>query len=161
MISTEPDDQPLNEFLHDRSESDSYQTCPSSIPKPIEDSDETTPDESIYLIRPYERGISLPITMKIDCDEMALRLSTSSPIETPLYSINPPDSSSSSAHSEPVFLPKRDSTSSASSSSTSQQNDQQRVPSWLDIIDTITTTTGGRRFLYQSSFVIYFIFYSS
>ncbi len=144
IISTNPENPPLNEFPFDQSESDSYQTCPSSLIKPVEEPNQTTPDESIFLIRPYERGISLPITMKIDCDDIAFRLSTSSPIDIPLYSTNQPNSSSSSIHSEPILPIKRDSMSPASSVSlTSQQSDQQKIPSWLNTINTITTTTEG------------------
>ena len=129
----------MNEYPYDISESDSYQTCPSTASKPAK---ETSSDENIYLIRENERGVSLPITMKIDCDDIAFRLSTSSPIDTQLYSRIPPDLSSLSTHSEPALPIKTNSNSQESSlSSNIHENDQQKQPSWLNTVNTITTKT--------------------
>jgi hypothetical protein len=143
----------LNDFAFDKSESDSYHTCPSSISKPIKQSElselnkseeqTTSPDENILLIRERERGVSLPVTMKIDCDDIAWRLSTSTPAETQLYSTLQPNLSSST-HSEPPIPIKTDSNSQASSLASSlHENDQQKIPSWLNTVNTITTTTEG------------------
>jgi hypothetical protein len=142
-MSTNSENRPLNDFSFDRSESDSYKTCPSSITKSVEkQSDQTSPNENIFLIRQYERGVSLPVTMKIDCDDIAFRLSASSPIDTQLYPTNQSDfSPSSSAHSEPILLLKAGSISPASSLSLT--NDQPKIPSWLNTINTITTTMEG------------------
>jgi len=85
--------------------------------------------------------------MKIDCDDIAFRLSTSSPIDTQLYSRIQPDLSSPSTHSEPPLPINTDLNSQASSPSS---NDQQKLPSWLNTINTVTTTTeesGGRMFI--------------
>jgi hypothetical protein len=77
--------------------------------------------------------------MKIDCDDIAFRLSTSSPIDTQLYSRIQPDLSSPSTHSEPPLPIKIDSNNQASSPS---ENDQQKLSSsWLNTINTETTTT--------------------
>ncbi|CAF2940207.1 unnamed protein product [Rotaria sp. Silwood2] len=147
--------QSLNEYSLDRSETDSYQTCQSSISKhkkqyklneikQSDEQDQTSPDESIFLIRERERGVSLPITMKIDCDDIALRLSTSTPIDSPLYLKLPLDLSSSSTHSEPPIPIKIDSNSRTSSlSSSSNENDQQKLPSWLNTVKTVITTREG------------------
>jgi hypothetical protein len=142
-MSTNSENRPLNDFSFDRSESDSYKTCPSSITKSVEkQSDQTSPNENIFLIRQYERGVSLPVTMKIDCDDIAFRLSASSPIDTQLYPTNQSDfSPSPSAHSEPILLLKAGSISPASSLSLT--DDQPKIPSWLNKINTITTTMEG------------------
>jgi len=128
--------RPLNELRFDISESDSYQTCPSSISK--QEKNQISSEENIFLIRESTRGVSLPITMKIDCDNMALRLSTSSPISTQLYSTIQLDLSSPSTHNEPSLPIKTDSHSVPSSPSSI---DQQKLPSWLNTINTVTTTT--------------------
>lgn len=147
------------------SESDSFKTCASTINSssvskqtktsdlyqvPISEQQEhqTSPDEKILLIRERERGVSLPVTMKLDYDDMALRLSTSTPIEAPLYP--PPaqaDLPSPSALGEPIL--KTTSSSRASTPSlSSNESEQQKLPSatstsWLNTINTITTTIQG------------------
>ncbi|CAF1588435.1 unnamed protein product, partial [Adineta ricciae] len=158
--------RPLNEFSFDVSESDSFKTCAStinssSVSKQTKTSDlyqvpiseqrehQTSPDEKILLIRERERGVSLPVTMKIDYDDMALRLSTSTPIDAPLYP--PPTQAdlplSSSALGEPML--KITSSSRASTPSlSSNESEQQKLPSststsWLNTINTITTTIQG------------------
>ncbi|UJR26171.1 hypothetical protein I4U23_007515 [Adineta vaga] len=155
--------RPLNEFSFDISESDSFKTCASTInssstSKQIKPSDlhqisiseqqehQTSPDEKILLIRERERGVSLPVTMKIDYDDMALRLSASTPIDASLYSTaTETDLPSPSALSEPIQ--KTTSSSRASTPSlSSNESDQQKLPSsssWLNNINTITTTTEG------------------
>lgn len=151
----------MNEFSFDLSESDSYKTCQSTINSsstskqqkqsqlfdlPISEQQEhqISPDEKIFLIRERERGVSLPVTMKIDYDNMALRLSNSTPIDDQLYSTNQTDLPSPSTHSEPIQ--KTASSSRASTPSlSSNESEQQKVPSssWLNTINTITTTTEG------------------
>ena len=42
-------------------------------------------NENVFLIREDERGVSLPVIMKIDCDDIAVRLSASTPINTNTY----------------------------------------------------------------------------
>lgn len=83
--------------------------------------------------------------MKIDYDTMALRLSSSTPIDTQLYSTNEIDLPSPSTHSEPIQ--KTTSSSRASTPSlSSNESEQQKLPSstsWLNTINTITTTTEG------------------
>lgn len=139
----------LDEGLPDPSESDSYRTCPSSHVKPIEKTSEetnrTVSDDNLFLIHQRERGFSLPILMKIDCNELALRLSTSSPIEIQLHpTAQRHSSSSSSTQSEPLRLLKPVSSDSPSSISlSSHESDVEREPSWLNTINTITTTTEG------------------
>jgi hypothetical protein len=132
-----------DEFSLDISESDSYQTCPSSISKQVEPHSEfhqsteqhqTSPDEDIFLIHQPERRISLPITMNINCDDSALRLSASSPIDTQLYSPILPDLTSP--------LPMKTDSNSRSNSPLSSSHEQ-KLPSWLDTINTITTKTEG------------------
>lgn len=130
----------MNDYQYDISESDSYQTCPSSVSKPItksseEKHDTSSSDENIYLIRENERGVSLPITMKIDLDDIAFRLSTSSPINTQLYTRNQSNLSSPSTHSEPPSSIRTDPYSPMNSP------DQQKPSSWLNTVNTITTTT--------------------
>jgi len=82
--------------------------------------------------------------MKINYDDMALRLSESTPIETQLYSTIETDLPSPSTHSEPIQ--KTTSSSRASTPSlSSNESEQQKIPSspWLNTINTITTTTEG------------------
>jgi hypothetical protein len=82
--------------------------------------------------------------MKIDCDDMALRLSTSTPIDAPLYSTTQTDLPSPSTISEPVQ--KTTSSSRASTPSlSSNESEQQKLPSssWLNTVNTITTTIQG------------------
>ncbi|CAF1588275.1 unnamed protein product, partial [Adineta ricciae] len=158
--------RPLNEFSFDVSETDSFKTCASTINSssvskqtktsdlhqvPISEQQEhqTSPDEKILLIRERERGVSLPVTMKIDYDDMALRLSTSTPIDTSLY---PPPTqadlpSSASALGEPMLKTTSGSRGSTPSLS-SNESEQQKLPSststsWLNTINTITTTIQG------------------
>jgi hypothetical protein len=159
--------RPLNEFSFELSENDSFKTCAStinssSISKQMKQSEsrqqqqqqqqrldehQSSPDERILLIRERERGVSLPVTMKIDYDDMALRLSTSTPIEAPFYSEIDVDMPTSSMSNEP--MPKTASSSRASTPSlNSNENElqQQMHPSsssWLNTINTITTTTEG------------------
>lgn len=127
----------LPEPPFDRSESDSYQTCPSSVSKPLEKISTDSSDESIFLLheRERERGVSLPISMKIDCDDLAVRLSTSSPIDNQFYSKNLPDLSSPSAHSEPLLPIQTDANSRESSPSL---NEKQKLSTWLNTTNTIT-----------------------
>ncbi|CAM4794991.1 unnamed protein product [Rotaria magnacalcarata] len=141
----------LSELPVNASESDSYHTCPSSISKSqkhnklheIKSSEEqrqTSPDESIILIRERERGVSLPVTMKIDCDDIALRLSTSTPIDTNLYSITPYELASPSTHSEPPLPDISDSSGRQSSASLiNYEHDRQKLPPWLNTEKTVTT----------------------
>ncbi|CAF1092250.1 unnamed protein product [Rotaria sordida] len=156
-------DQSLNEDLLDKSESNSYQTCQSSTTtttvkhkkehklnekEKFDEQYQTSPDESIFLIRERERGVSLPVTVKIDCDDITLRLSASTPIDSQLYSKLPLELSSSSSsssssliHSEPSLSVKIDSNSRPSLLSlNSNENDQKTLPSWLNTVKTITTT---------------------
>ena len=151
----------MNDFPFDVSESDSYKTCASTInsstvSKHQKQSDlfektlseqpehQISPDEKIILIRERERGVSLPVTMKIDCDDMALRLSTSTPIDVPLYSTTQTDLPSPLTNSEPIQ--KTTSSSRASTPSLSgNESEQQKLPSssWLNTVNTITTTIQG------------------
>ncbi|CAF3909804.1 unnamed protein product, partial [Adineta steineri] len=154
--------RPLHEFSFDISESDSFKTCASTINSsstskqqkqtdlyqiPIEEQEEhqLSPEERIILIRERERGVSLPVTMKIDYDDMALRLSTSTPTDVPLYS-------STQAHSPLISGEPTQKTTSSSRSSTpslssneSDHQQQQKLPSssWLNTVNTITTTIEG------------------
>ncbi|CAF1188336.1 unnamed protein product [Rotaria sp. Silwood1] len=150
--------QSLDDNLLDRSESDTYQTCQSSISKykkksklneikTSDEQDQTSTDESIFLIRERERGVSLPITMKIDCDDIALRLSTSTPIDNPLLYKKLSFDLSSSTHSEPPLLPIHiDSNSQPSSSSlNNNENEQQKLPSWLNTVTTTGEESNGQR----------------
>ncbi len=154
--------RPLNEFSFDLSESESFKTCASTLnsssvskqqqqknqselfeKSPI-DEHQISPDEKIFLIRERERGVSLPVTMKIDYDEMALRLSTSTPIDAQLYSTMQTDLPSPSTHSEP--MQKTTSSSRASTPSLSSNESEQQKPSsssWLNTVNTITTTNEG------------------
>ena len=145
--------------LVDTSESDSFQTCPLSQSKQqnhlelnrIHHSDEYRPDsqdEKIFLIRERERGVSLPVTVKIDYDNMALRLSTSTPIDVQLHSTRESDLSSSSssaaaiARSGPLILLKTSSSNRASSQSlSSHESEQGKQPSWLNTVNTVRTTS--------------------
>ena len=145
--------------LVDTSESDSFQTCPLSQSKQqnhlelnrIHQSDEDRPDsqdEKIFLIRERERGVSLPVTVKIDYDNMALRLSTSTPIDVQLHSTRESDLSSSSlsaaaiARSGPLILLKTSSSNRASSQSlSSHESEQGKQPSWLNTVNTVRTTS--------------------
>ncbi|CAF3670994.1 unnamed protein product [Rotaria socialis] len=143
----------LSELPVNASESDSYHTCPSSISKSqkhnelheiksFEEQRQTSPDERIILIRERERerGVSLPVTMKIDCDDIALRLSTSTPTDTNLYSINPYELASPSTHSEPPLPDISDSSGRQSSSSLiNYEHDRQKLPPWLNTVKTVTT----------------------
>ncbi len=134
----------MNEFSFDISESDSYQTCSSSKQKQLnkvnksEDQRQSSPDESIFLIRERERGVSLPVTVNIDCDDIVFRLSTSTPNEAKLWTKTPSNLSS------PALPAKTDPNSQASSPSLDNyEDDQQKLSSWLNTINTVTTTTEG------------------
>jgi hypothetical protein len=82
--------------------------------------------------------------MRIDYDDIAVRLSTSSPIDTQLYSQIPPDLSSPSTHSEPPIHTKSESNSELNSPSVDNyENNLQKSPSWLNTVNTITTTMEG------------------
>ena len=151
----------MNEFPFELSESDSFKTCASTLnsstvskqqkhqselfeKSPIEeDEHQASPDEKIFLIRERERGVSLPVTMKIDYDDMALRLSASTPIDAQLYSTTQTDLPSPSTHSEPIQ--KTTSSSRASTPSFSNENEQPKPSSssWLNTVNTITTTVEG------------------
>ncbi|CAF0754068.1 unnamed protein product [Rotaria sordida] len=160
--------RPLNEFPFDVSESDSFKTCAStinssSISKQQKQSDlhnlpiieqkepRTSPDEKIILIRERERGVSLPVTMKIDYDDMALRLSSSTPIDAKLYSTTqtdlppppptPPSSTTFSELAETATSSSRASTQSLSSN----ESEKQKIPSpsWLNTTNTTITTIEG------------------
>ncbi|CAF0764185.1 unnamed protein product [Rotaria sordida] len=160
--------RPLNEFPFDVSESDSFKTCAStinssSISKQQKQSDlhnlpiieqkepRTSPDEKIILIRERERGVSLPVTMKIDYDDMALRLSSSTPIDAKLYSTTqtdlpppPPTPPSSTTFSELVETTTSGSRASTQSLS-SNESEKQKIPSpsWLNTTNTTITTIEG------------------
>lgn len=152
----------MNEFSFDASESDSFKTCASTINSssvskqvkqsevfeqtPIEEQEhQLSPDEKIFLIRERERGVSLPVTMKIDYDDMALRLSTSTPIDAQLYSPTQTDLPSPSTHSEPIQ--KTTSSSRASTPSLSSNESEQpktaSSSSWLNTVNTVTTIIEG------------------
>lgn len=73
--------------------------------------------------------------MKIDCDDMAYRLSTSSPIHAQLYSRFELDFSPST-HSEPLLPIGTDPNSPVSSPLSNP-------PNWLNTVNTITTTMEG------------------
>ncbi len=144
--------RPLNEFSFDISESDGYQTCSSSIQKQSElnnvnkseDQRQSSPDESIFLIRERERGVSLPVTVNIDCDDIVFRLSTSTPNEAKLWTKTQSNLSLPSPHSQPALPAKTDPNSQASSPSLDNyEDDQQKLSSWLNTINTVTTTTEG------------------
>ena len=109
-------------------------------PSPRDDDDEHqgSPDEKIFLIRERERGVSLPVTMKLDYDDMALRLSTS----TPIYSKPQSDLPSPSTFSEPMAT-SRASTPSLSSNDSEQQLQKFPPSSWLNTVNTITTMIEG------------------
>jgi len=90
--------------------------------------------------------------MKIDCDNLALRLSASSPMDNKFYSKHLHDLSSPSTRSEPPL-------------SSPSSNDQQKLSSWLNTINTITTTTsegadGRMRSIFSSSFFSSSLFFS-
>ncbi|CAF2742586.1 unnamed protein product [Rotaria sp. Silwood2] len=154
--------RPLNEFSFDVSESDSFKTCTSTINSspvskqqkqselynlPIIEQKEhqTSPDEKIFLIRERERGVSLPVTMKIDYDDMALRLSSSTPIDTQLYSTTqtdlPPSSATFSELIEKTTSSSRESTQSLSSNESEKQKFPS--PSWLNTTNTTITIIEG------------------
>ena len=98
----------------DASESDSFHTCASSQSKQEQETSELrqeSPDDKILLIRERERGISLPVLMKINCDDLPVRLSTSTPTDAPVYSTIP-------AHLSSLNSPGAD-------------EGRQREPSWL------------------------------
>lgn len=144
------------------SESESYRTCQSSLPKSqiqsnvheepkYDNEEETSSDESILLIRERERGVSLPISMKIDCDEIALRLSTSTPMEGHFYLTRPYELPSPSTHSEPPLPEIPESMHRLSSSSLyDNENNSKPLPSSLNTAKTETTTEASdKRILYQ------------
>jgi hypothetical protein len=82
--------------------------------------------------------------MKIDYDDMALRLSASTPIDAQLYSTTQTDLPSPSTHSEPIQ--KTTSSSRASTPSLSSNESEQPKPSsssWLNTVNTTTTTIEG------------------
>ena len=149
----------MNEFPFDASESDSFKTCASTLNSsstskqikqseiferpPIEEHErQISPDEKIFLIRERERGVSLPVTMKIDYDDMALRLSTSTPIDAQLYSTTQPDLPSPSTHSEPMQKTTASSSRASTPSLSSNESEQAKTSSsssWLNTVNTITT----------------------
>ena len=148
------------DVLVDTSESDSFQTCPLSQSKQqnhlelnrIHHSNEYRHDsqeEKIFLIRERERGVSLPVTVKIDYDNMALRLSSSTPIDVQLHSARESDLSSSSApavvaRSGPLILLKTSSSNRASSQSlSSHESEQDKQPSWLNPVNAIRTMSSS------------------
>ena len=111
-----------------------------------EPDEKESPEEKIYLIRERERGVSLPVTMKIDYDDMALRLSTSTPIEAPVYLQSQDDAASPSALSEPMIkgeTSSRASTPSLSSNDSEQQATKFPPSSWLNTVNTFTTMVDG------------------
>ena len=140
--------QPANELAFDISEADSYQTCPSSIARPqkqveltehkqLQNQTCSSPEESIFLICERERGVSLPITMNINCDEITFRLSTSTPNDAQLCP-------SIETNLSPNLLSKPSSPNPTSMSSLSIQKSNQQIPStWLNNVNTVTTTTEG------------------
>lgn len=152
----------MNDFPFDASESDSFKTCAStinssSVSKQTKQSEvfeqtpndeqehQLSPDEKIFLIRERERGVSLPVTMKIDYDDMALRLSTSTPIDAQLYSPAQTDLPSPSTHSEPMQKTTSSSRASTPSLSSNECEQPKTSPSssWLNTVNTITTTIEG------------------
>ncbi|CAF0795127.1 unnamed protein product [Rotaria sp. Silwood1] len=155
--------KPLNEFSFDVSESDSFKTCTSTINTsptskqqtqaelynlPIIEQKEhqTSPDEKIFLIRERERGVSLPVTMKIDYDDMALRLSSSTPIDAQLYATTPTDLPPPSTSTCSELVEQTTSSSRASTQSlSSNESEKQKIssPSWLNTTNTIITTIEG------------------
>jgi hypothetical protein len=159
LLSSVPFPAAGADALVDTSESDSFQTCPLSQSKQqnhlelnrIHHSDEyrhESQDEKIFLIRERERGVSLPVTVKIDYDNMALRLSTSTPVDVQLHSARESDLSSSSssavavARSGPLILLKTSSSNRASSQSlSSHESEQGKQPTWLNTINTVTTAS--------------------
>ena len=108
----------------------------TQIRKPL-DNTHPSPEERIFLICERERGVSLPVTMNIDYDDMAFRLSTSTPDDAQLCS--------STQTSLSVPLPvKTSSTAQASSSAlSSPKNNEPKPSSWLDNVNTVMTTTEG------------------
>ena len=93
--------------------------------------------------------------MKIDYDDMAFRLSSSTPIEAPFYEGAQADLPSPSTFSEPIVKTtssSRASTPSLSSNDSEQAQQQQQQQqqqqnfsssSWLNTVNTITTTIEG------------------
>jgi hypothetical protein len=82
--------------------------------------------------------------MKIDYDDMALRLSASTPFDAPLYPTTQTDLPSPSTSSEPIQ--KTTSSSRASTPSlSSNESEQQKFSSssWLNTVNTIVTTIEG------------------
>ncbi|CAF1474730.1 unnamed protein product [Adineta steineri] len=143
----ETTNRPTNNFSFEKSESDSYHTCPSSIYKQRQQSElneklnrtqqqtQSSPEESIFLICERERGVSLPVTMNIDYDDIAFRLSTSTPNEAQLCSTR-------QTNLLARLSSKTESSCRASSPSlNSYDNDQQKRSSWLNNLNTFTTTT--------------------
>lgn len=152
--------RPLNEFAFDQSETDSFQTCASTINSSqsskhqqksdyfeilpsglVEDDDEDEDDdeENIFLIRESQRGVSLPVTMKLDYDDMALRLPASSSMEAPHYSTRQTDPGLETAR-----LPTASSSRASTPSLSSTENEQHKLPSsWLNTVNTITTMIEG------------------
>lgn len=152
--------RPLNEFSFDLSESDSFKTCASTISSsvtsktqkqselfatPIAEESERaqSPDEKIILIRERERGVSLPVTVKLQYDDLALRPSASTPIDASLYSTDQTDQPPSPT----MFNETMEKTSSRESTASisSNESEKQKPPSqsWLNTTNTITTTTEG------------------
>jgi hypothetical protein len=85
----------INERQHsliERSTSHSCRTCSSLS---LKHQQSTCTDERNFVIHEHERGVSLPMTMKIDYDNIGLRLSTSMPAEIFMYSNRCTDVSSS------------------------------------------------------------------
>ena len=115
----------------DASESDSFHTCPSSQSKQEQETNELrqeSPEDKILLIRQRERGVSLPVLMKINCDDLPIRLSTSTPTDAPVYSTIPVDLSSLNG-------------------SDADEERRQREPSWL-ISRTAAAPDEDRKYLF-------------
>ncbi|CAF4445343.1 unnamed protein product, partial [Adineta steineri] len=112
---------------------------------------QSSPEESIFLICERERGVSLPVTMNIDYDDITFRLSTSTPNEAQLCSTR-------QTHLLARLSTKTESSCRASSPSlNSYDNDQQKRSSWLNNLNTFTTTTDDtneRMLLYEKYFLL-------
>jgi hypothetical protein len=82
--------------------------------------------------------------MKIDYDDMALRLSTSTPIDASLYSTIQTDLPSPSTYSEPIQKTTSDSRASTPSLSSNESDPHQKYSSsWLNTVNTVSTTAEG------------------
>ena len=112
-----------------------------SIPLSEQIEHQTSSDDKL-LIR--ERGVSLPAAMKIDYNDMTLRLSTSTPTDAPLHSTTQTDLLSSSLCDE-LFQEAMISNRASRPSLSTNEDDKQKLSStpWLNTINTFTTTTEG------------------